>query len=96
VRHEVAYEALEVRLEPGDRLVLLTDGLAEAPTAAGEPLGYAALAALLAEGPAGLAPLAWIDALCDRVRSATGPVLEDDWTALLLEREPLPDRTGNS
>jgi serine phosphatase RsbU (regulator of sigma subunit) len=96
VRHEVAYEALEVRLEPGDRLVLLTDGLAEAPTAAGEPLGYAALAALLAEGPAGLAPLAWIDALFERVRSATGPGLEDDWTALLLERETLPDRSGNS
>jgi hypothetical protein len=87
VRREVAYEALAVRLEPGDRLLLLTDGLAEAPTAAGEPLGYAALAALLAAGPEGLAPLAWIDALFDRVRHATGPGLEDDWTALLLERE---------
>jgi serine phosphatase RsbU (regulator of sigma subunit) len=87
VRREVAYEALEIRLEPGDRLLLLTDGLAEAPTAAGEPLGYVALAALLAVGPEGLAPLAWIDALFDRVRSATGPALEDDWTALLLERE---------
>ena len=87
VRSEVAYEALAVRLEPGDRLLLLTDGLAEAPTAAGEPLGYTALAALLAAGPPEGTPLAWIDALFDRVRSATGPGLEDDWTALLLERE---------
>jgi hypothetical protein len=30
--------------------------------------------------------LAWIDALLDRVRTTTRPVLEDDWTALLLER----------
>jgi hypothetical protein len=92
VRAEVAYEALTIRLEPGDRLLLLTDGLAEAPTAAGEPLGYTALAELLGSGPNDLTPLAWIDALFDRVRSATRLVLEDDWTALLLERGP----AGNS
>jgi hypothetical protein len=87
---EVAYEALTVTLQPGDRLLLLTDGLAEAPTTAGEPLGYPALAALLTpEGEAGNPPgtlLDWIDALLDRVRTATQPALEDDWTALVLER----------
>jgi sigma-B regulation protein RsbU (phosphoserine phosphatase) len=85
-RHEVPYETLEVRLEPGDRLLLLTDGLAEAPTPAGEPLGYPALAALLAADGGMAAPLAWIDGLLDRVRNATSPSLEDDWTALVLER----------
>ncbi len=86
-RREVAYEALEISLQPGDRLLMLTDGLAEAPTATGEPLGYPALAALLA--PDGQAtPLAWIDGLLDRVRTATQPALEDDWTALVLERVP--------
>ncbi|HEY4596484.1 MAG TPA: SpoIIE family protein phosphatase, partial [Thermoanaerobaculia bacterium] len=80
------YESLEILLQPGDRLLMLTDGLAEAPTSNGEPLGYPTLVSLLATGPDTLTPLAWIDALLDRVRTATRPVLEDDWTALLLER----------
>jgi Stage II sporulation protein E (SpoIIE) len=91
VRREIEYRSLTLRLAAGDRLLLLTDGLAEAPVAAaGEPLGYAALGALVgaaptAAGGGGGAPLAWIDALIERVRQATQPVLEDDWTALLLE-----------
>ena len=85
-RREVAYQALAVSLQPGDRILMLTDGLAEAPTSEGEPLGYPALSALLAAGPDASTPLAWIDALLDRVRTATRPALEDDWTALLLER----------
>lgn len=87
VRAEVAYSACEMALAPGDRLLLLSDGLPEAPVAAGEPLGYAGLAALIAANPAdvgGAPPLAWIDALLARVQAATSPVLEDDWTALVL------------
>ncbi|MBV8199462.1 MAG: serine/threonine-protein phosphatase [Acidobacteria bacterium] len=88
VRREVEYRSLTLRLAPGDRLLLLSDGLAEAPAKGGEPLGYGALAGLLAagEGGRGEPPLAWLDGLLERVRAATQPVLEDDWTALLLER----------
>lgn len=88
VRREVDYRSLVLRLAPGDRLLLLTDGLAEARTAGGEPLGYDALASLMA-APGGEAspPLAWLDGLVGRVRAATRPVLEDDWTVLVLERE---------
>jgi hypothetical protein len=90
VRAEVAYDSLDLHLSPGQRLVLLTDGLAEAPDAAGEPLGYAALAALMRgeeDGEAAAAPpLPWIDALLDRLRLASGPSLADDWTVLVLER----------
>jgi len=85
-RREVVYESLAVNLRPGDRILMLTDGLAEAPTTAGEPLGYPALGSLLAALPAAPTPLAWLDALLERVRAATQASLEDDWTALLLER----------
>ncbi|HVT59076.1 MAG TPA: PP2C family protein-serine/threonine phosphatase [Thermoanaerobaculia bacterium] len=85
VRPEVDYLSVEVALGPADRVLLLTDGLAEALTAVGEPLGYPALARLVAAAPAP-SPLLWIDGLLERVRQATRPVLEDDWTALLLER----------
>lgn len=86
VRKEVDYRALDVPLAAGDRLLLLTDGLAEAPVPGGEPLGYARLAELLSDGASGTSPLAWIDGLLERVRQATGPWLEDDWTALVVER----------
>ena len=133
VRREVEYSSLTLRLGAGDRLLLLTDGLAEATIAAGEPLGYAALGALVGAalepaprlaapaaagttaaatalpapampatampapargGDAIAAPLAWIDALVERVRAATQPALEDDWTALLLEWSGPPGAAG--
>jgi hypothetical protein len=85
VRREVEYQSLELALAPGERLLLLTDGLAEAPTAEGEPLGYTALAELL-DGASSPSPSGWLDGLLERVRAATSPGLEDDWTALVLER----------
>jgi len=79
VRHEVAYEKVGGALAPGERLLLLSDGLPEAPMPDGGPLGYERFEALLAR--AGDA-----DALLEAVRAATGPTLADDWTVLMLER----------
>jgi serine phosphatase RsbU (regulator of sigma subunit) len=81
VRGEVAYESARGALAPGQRLLLLTDGLPEAPTPAGEPLGYARFEEILSRSSSP-------DALFDAVRSATGPTLADDWTVLVLERQP--------
>ena len=78
---EVAYEKVGGTLAPGERLLLLSDGLPEAPTAQGEPLGYERFEALLAGARD-------VDALLESVRAATGPVLADDWTVLVLERTP--------
>jgi hypothetical protein len=85
VRREVEYRSAEIVLAPGERLLFLTDGLPEAPTPNGEPLGYAALAELIDPSEPSV-PAVWLDALLARVRAATSFDLEDDWTALLLER----------
>jgi hypothetical protein len=81
VRNEVAYEQVSGQLAPGERLFLLSDGLPEAPTPAGEPLGYERFEELLSR-----AGRAGPDALFDLVRSATSSSLADDWTLLILER----------
>ena len=81
VRREVAYEEIRGELGVGERLVLLTDGLPEAPDAGGGPLGYERFEALLAGSSDP-------DALFSAVRGAVRPGLDDDWTALYLERRP--------
>jgi hypothetical protein len=83
-RRDVEYRALEGRLEREEMILLFTDGLPEAPTAAGEPIGYPALERLIARDsqPAS----AFLDGLLERLRAATGPALEDDWTAVAVER----------
>jgi hypothetical protein len=80
-RPEVAYEEIQGRLTAGEKLVLLTDGLPEAPVADGDPLGYERFESLLsgAQDP---------DSLFAAVRGAARPGLDDDWTALFLERRP--------
>jgi len=82
-RSQVAYESMLLTLHPGERLLLLTDGLPEAPTNAGGQLGYEALADLVtaaANDPGDL-----LDVLFASVRSASQPALDDDWTALLIQ-----------
>jgi stage II sporulation SpoE-like protein len=79
VRDEVAYEKIGGVLAPGERLLLVSDGLPEAPTANGEPLGYERFESLLAGART-------VDRLLESVREATGPALADDWTVLVLER----------
>jgi sigma-B regulation protein RsbU (phosphoserine phosphatase) len=80
-RPEVAYEEIQGRLTAGEKLVLLTDGLPEAPVAEGDPLGYERFESLLsgAQDP---------DSLFAAVRGAARPGLDDDRTALFLERRP--------
>jgi len=84
LRRDQAYLANSATLSPGEGLLLLTDGLPEAPDPNGEPLGYEALAQLMP--PMGSEPGAWLDDLIARVRQGTASELTDDWTALRLER----------
>ncbi len=89
LRADVPYASATRALGPGARLLLFSDGLAEARRASGEPLGYEGLGALLARlsapgpdaGPTG----AWLDDVLDEIQRETSPVLDDDWTAVAVE-----------
>jgi len=86
IRTDVTYEPVTVILAPGDRLLLLTDGIPEAPVKR-EPLGYDALLAILDRRRGNHEPgTIWLDELLDDVRAIVDEGLDDDWTALVLER----------
>ncbi len=88
IRAEVPYESITCPLGVRARLLLYSDGLAEAPRPSGEALGYESLAALLARSVTGESrPLdEWLDEVLEEIQAATGPALDDDWTAVAVER----------
>jgi serine phosphatase RsbU (regulator of sigma subunit) len=83
-RDEMVYDSLRVAVAPEESVLFVTDGLPEAPTSAGEPLGYEQFGRLVA----GAYPASanFLEVLVESVRAATLEPMEDDWTALLLER----------
>jgi len=72
-------------LEPGDRVILFTDGIPEAPDLDGEPFGDARLQEHLA-GHAALGVEAFADSLLQRIAAWTGKSggFEDDLTLIVL------------
>ncbi len=86
VRPGVSYDSVALDLAEHERFLMLTDGLPEALTDAGEPLGYEALELLLDHREA--SPVAWLDRLLDRLAAATAEGQQDDITALVLESLP--------
>ena len=84
-RRDVAYEVVACTLEPGDRLLLLTDGFTEARGPDGGPLGIEALTASLDGVGERAAAAGWLDRVLDHLLESTGPELDDDSTAVLLE-----------
>ena len=77
LRADVTYEPLTANVGHGERLVFVSDGIPEAPVD-GEPLGYHRMEQMLLRTNG-------IDAFLDEVRHAGG-ALEDDWTAVIVER----------
>ena len=60
----IKFDQFEMQMSPGDRLLMLSDGVTECPDAAGEMLGEAGLADMLGDlgrfsGPALLSALLW-------------------------------------
>lgn len=84
MRLNLEYQPVRFELNVGDRLLLLTDGLAEARDAGGNPLGYESLAEMVKGDYE--SPGAWLDHLVASVELRTGPQLQDDVTLLAIER----------
>jgi sigma-B regulation protein RsbU (phosphoserine phosphatase) len=81
-----AFEQMELTLTaPGDTLVLLTDGIVEAPSEDGHRPGIKALLPLL-EGEGGLGAQAFADRLTTDVLARGGSRIQDDMTVFVLKR----------
>lgn len=85
LRRDAVYEPLQATLAHGERLVLLSDGIPEAPVN-GEPLGYERVVSILAAMKEEARGEAWLDGFLADVRSVVDAGLDDDWTAVVLER----------
>jgi serine phosphatase RsbU (regulator of sigma subunit) len=85
VKRDVAFEEKQVRLQPGDILLLYTDGITEAANPEGEFFGEDRLCALLDECQ-GVDPQQIIEHLLTRVRSFAGSLsLIDDVTLVVMK-----------
>ena len=82
LKANLEYEPLMTRLEAGERLVFVSDGIPEAPVK-GEPLGYDRVESILASCDAARFDL---DGFLKRIRDVVDDGLSDDWTALVVVR----------
>jgi len=86
---EMTYEEKEATLEPGQTMVLSSDGLVEAHNPEGEMFGFPRLRQIMGEHPGGIAML---DHLLADLRRFVGPgwEQEDDVTLVTLWRASAP------
>jgi serine phosphatase RsbU (regulator of sigma subunit) len=82
----VVYGSVLVSAQPGDALLLLTDGIAEATTGSGEQFGYENLLHVLKD--TGARQTNALDAAFEIVARLSPDKLEDDCTGLLLTCVP--------
>ena len=84
IRSDTIYETREVRLEPADRVVFLSDGIPESPVSGDELLGYESTRTIIGQAR-GASAEAWLDSFLTGVRAKVGETLDDDWTVVVLE-----------
>ena len=82
---EARYEELTVRLAPGERLLLYTDGIVEATDASGRMFGFEGLEKRLLGWEAGEPAVGWMADMFDKLGEQYGN-RKDDRTILAVER----------
>jgi sigma-B regulation protein RsbU (phosphoserine phosphatase) len=83
---DAGYEEESLHLEPGDLIVVFSDGVSEAVNSAGDEFGDDRIVAALSSRKASRTPRASLDALLDDVRSfSSGTAQRDDLTALIVK-----------
>ena len=84
VRSDITTQTVELKLEEGDAIVYLSDGIVEAQNSNGDPLGFEHLEALLAQ-ETDRSPTAIRDAILDAVARHSGSrPADDDRTIMVL------------
>jgi len=86
VAAEAGYQEGTVRLDPGDRLLVYTDGLTEARSPTGEEFGEERLRRAIAGTPAGASGSSLVDNVLARVHAFSAGRREDDQTILVICR----------
>ncbi|MCG6950100.1 MAG: SpoIIE family protein phosphatase [Acidobacteria bacterium] len=92
--HRSSYTSQSLRLQPGDRIVLVTDGVIESTDGSSTEYGLGSLSRILAEhpddDPANLATRL----LADLARFRSGNSADDDTTLMVLRRSSAQPRTA--
>lgn len=89
VMEGVAFKQAQVRLQPGDVLLMYTDGVTEAMNVGSEEFGADRLKALFTQSGAGMTPRSVIDAVIAAVDAfAGGADQSDDITCVALHYHP--------
>ena len=87
IRADATYEAIEVQLEPGDRVVFCSDGIVEAANPQREMFTFEQTAEVIRQGcEQGLAAEALLEHLFGRVKAFTGTAEQgDDMTVVVVQ-----------
>ena len=87
IRADATYEAIEVQLEPGDRVVFCSDGIVEATNPQEEMFTFEQTAEVIRQGCLeGLAAEVLLEHLFGRVKAFTGTAEQgDDMTVVVLQ-----------
>lgn len=93
LRNGTNYQSKTIALQPGDRILLFSDGLPEATDAVtGEPIGYERVREIAADATGDLTT--WVESVRGAAHATPDAALTDDLTILALEIDALREASA--